>query len=320
MINKTIYVTPHGRFANRMIAYIAALNLAERLNIENVRCELPEWGKDLDAETLAYVKDQSYTLTVRDQDLSDISDIEKIIAGKRYNNLVLDGFFQRINLLGVTERIDAAFAKQGSPSDIISNDEIVINIRAADITRGVAWYPLAPPSYFAYVVKETGLRPVLVGQVDDTRYCQKIRELLPQARVINTGNPISDFEVVRSARHICLCVSTFPWLAAWLSSATTIHYPILGFLNPHCLSRGAHGLGGVNLLPLNDQRYRFYLFPELVGTSEETYLPYIEEIDDLFRPVSSIWLKRNGYEHATSDAKPSIGFGAWSYSEFGIPR
>jgi hypothetical protein len=51
-----------------------------------------------------------------------------------------------------------------------------------------------------------------------------------------------------------LSVSTFSWLAAWLSHASTIFMPLTGFYNPF-QDRD------VDLVPLDDSRYKFDLFP-----------------------------------------------------------
>src|SRR6185369_8883813 len=54
---------------------------------------------------------------------------------------------------------------------------------------------------------------------------------------------------------IVLSVSSFGWLAAWLSeSARQIVYPALGLFNP--IDRP-----DIDMMPIGDQRYRFYRFP-----------------------------------------------------------
>lgn len=60
-----------------------------------------------------------------------------------------------------------------------------------------------------------------------------------------------DFERLRSAKHVCLSISSFSWLAAWLSSlAKTIHMPVAGIFDPR---RGVQ-----SLIPGDDARYRFW--------------------------------------------------------------
>jgi hypothetical protein len=68
------------------------------------------------------------------------------------------------------------------------------------------------------------------------------------------SDPLSDFQTVRRAKNIVVCISTFVWLAAWLSNAKRIVLPVYGLYNP--LQFPNH-----DLLPLGDDRYTYYEFP-----------------------------------------------------------
>ncbi|MDB5557184.1 MAG: hypothetical protein JWQ36_118, partial [Enterovirga sp.] len=76
----------------------------------------------------------------------------------------------------------------------------------------------------------------------------------PSAVVQPPLGPVGDFATVRRARNIVVSVSTFAWLAAWLSEATRIHLPVYGIFNPEQFRQ-------IDLLPLADQRYIYYRFP-----------------------------------------------------------
>ena len=66
---------------------------------------------------------------------------------------------------------------------------------------------------------------------------------------------LQDFQTIRKAKHISLPVSTFAWLAAWLSEAATIVLPVFGMYDTKLFS--LH-----DLLPIGEISYRFYQFPE----------------------------------------------------------
>jgi len=102
---------------------------------------------------------------------------------------------------------------------------------------------------------------------------------------------LADFERLRSARHVVTSVSSFAWLATWLSDAQTIHVPVLGLLNPAQRP-------DVDLLPLDDPRYRFYRFPvrrwngqqeDVDGLSREAHYPLMtrDEVAALLRQAAS---------------------------------
>jgi hypothetical protein len=78
---------------------------------------------------------------------------------------------------------------------------------------------------------------------------------------------MADFGVLRASRHLCVAISTFSWLAAWLSEARTIHLPVAGALHPRQRP-------DMDLLPVADPRYRFHLFEPRPwgGTAEELEL------------------------------------------------
>jgi hypothetical protein len=81
-----------------------------------------------------------------------------------------------------------------------------------------------------------------------------IRRRFPEAKFPPEASPVRDFETIRHARHVALSVSTFSWLAAWLSeTVATIHMPICGLFDP--LANTAM------LVPVDDARFTFYRVP-----------------------------------------------------------
>ncbi len=144
-------------------------------------------------------------------------------------------------------------SKQETPH--ISDTELLINVRAEDILSGFHphYYPMAF-SYFEKVVAVSGLTPVFMGQIGEDNYSLALKKRFKGARFLPHISAIADFQTIRKAHHIALGVSSFSWLAAWLSeTAQTIHMPVVGLFAPQ--------LSGENLLPIGDRRYRYYKVP-----------------------------------------------------------
>ncbi|WP_426957726.1 hypothetical protein [Muricoccus radiodurans] len=136
-------------------------------------------------------------------------------------------------------------------------DTLLINIRGAEILgpRHKDYRPL-PFAYYTRLIDETGLQPVFMGQLGDDVHTTALRSRFRGATFEPSRGPMEDFAAIRTAPHVVLPVSTFSWLAAWLSeSAETIHLPIIGFYHPRRRPE-------VDLIPLADPRYRFHLFPD----------------------------------------------------------
>ena len=109
-----------------------------------------------------------------------------------------------------------------------------------------------------------------------------MRKRFPNAPFISSRGPLEDFAAIRNARNIVISVSTFSWLAAWLSEAEQIFVPMLGFLNPNHF----HANKIIDLLPTDDARYRFFLFPLHFGLPELMALPRHEQLVQASREIS----------------------------------
>jgi hypothetical protein len=136
---------------------------------------------------------------------------------------------------------------------------LVCNIRGGDaLTSENPHYPVLPPDFYRDLARDTGLELVFMGQLGNDSYTTSLRERFPDATFRPSRGAVGDFETIRNSKNIVLSVSTFSWLAAWLSNAKQIFLPVAGFYNI------AH-FKQIDLIPLNDRRYRFYLFPHYVA-------------------------------------------------------
>ena len=133
--------------------------------------------------------------------------------------------------------------------------ELLCNIRQGDILDAHhPDYVLLPVEYYAELVERTGLAPVFAGQLEDSPYMEALRRRFPAARMVPSQGAVADFAFIRASCHIVPAVSTFSWLAAWLSEAETVHMPVVGLFNP---SQSP----GTQLLAWEDRRFSFTLFP-----------------------------------------------------------
>jgi hypothetical protein len=239
-----------GNMANQMIQYMVALSLASRVG----RCVLShvtlrEW--DI---VHPWVEGEFRTEIVTDPQ----PDLERLAAALR------DGSLERVDIRTYGQRMEnfltaeayrGVFVHAGPEVRGAGPDELLCSIRQGDVLDGHhPDYVLIPPDFYEEVARATGLRLVFAGQLEDSPYMAELRARFCQARFLPSRGPIVDFERIRRSVNILPSVSTFAWLAAWLSEARQIFLPVLGLLHP-LQSRTT------NLLPLGDPRVRFYLFP-----------------------------------------------------------
>lgn len=283
---RVLSIAPIGNVGNRMLQYMAICGFGRLLGEKVlINCDLPEWGCVFDAglhERLA--APDSGAISVLDRDVSGPLDLLSRLIASRDDDVVFSGTFQRLELFHAPDFYRTeCFPLLGENDDPnFGENDLVINVRAGEIVDGISWYPLVPVEFYEYIVRVTGKNPIFLGQLDDSPYVAAISRAFPDARMIPSAGPLIDMALLRQARHLCLAVSTFSWLAAFLSEAETIHYPVLGFLHPRCFLPGRHGLGGIDLLPVDDPRYRFHLFPWLEG---EAFARYVDRIA-VFTPIS----------------------------------
>jgi hypothetical protein len=275
-MNPIIRITPIGNLGNRMLQYMAALKLQELVPDAIVeQINLPEWG------LTAPASDQGQRLLLIDQaNKFDLEALSGRLRSGEIPGVELRDFLQDVTFYRDRSYYDCIFkplpgSMVGLPE--FGRDDLVINVRAGDVLRGVGHYPMVPISFYKSIISETDLKPVIMGQIDEGLYGGELRRAFPEARFIPSQGPIRDFQMVRSAHNIVPSVSTFSWLAAWLSDASAIYQPLLGFYNP-CHTRE------INLVSIGDPRWKFYLFPLCYGLPEAEMLEF-------HRRVGRCWVR-----------------------------
>jgi hypothetical protein len=274
-----IHAAGGGHTANQMIRAMSAISIAER--VEGARLSgisLPEWG-------ISY------------PNIPPSPGATERFSGDRLMNLGVESIVKRMRR-GMLQRVDIhcyaqhmenflpvefyreLFVDRFVDVPTFCDDEILIHIRGGDILTAVhSDYTLVPIDFYCDIVMHTGLRPVFIGQMEPNFYISRLRERFPDARVLPGQDPMRDFATIRRAKNILVSVSTFSWLAAWLSHAKKIIIPITGFYSPTQSP-------DLDLLPLGDGRYEFYLFPTNYAVPVEEHEVAHRAITGLWRPIT----------------------------------
>lgn len=243
-----VRIKPIGNMGNQMLQYMCALNI-QRLThgTEIVGYNLAQWGLE------AAVPDDFDKRALRvGSNLLDTHQIAKIINSKRAKDILLTGLGLRLTNFASQEFYKDIFVRPTTTG--YDERYVVLNVRGAEILGAVHpdYHPM-PFSFFDTVIESSNAQPVFLGQLGEDTYSQKLRERYPNAIFHPSRGALSDFQTLRASHQIALSVSTFSWLAGWLSAAEVIHYPLSGILNPQQRP-------DIDLTPTNDKRYNFYRF------------------------------------------------------------
>ena len=237
-----------GGLGNRMFQYMFALALKARVpDAEISGVELPEWGISTPAapaQTGARVRvvkhDVPFAKVARRLSSADTIDVD----------------LYRLNLRFEYYRDQLELFRRTFPRREIEGagrDEIAISIRGGEILTGQHqnFLPL-PISLYERIVDSTGLRPVFAGQIGDDPYSSALRARFPNAHFVKHPSGLADFHFLRASHNIVVAISSYSWLASWLSeSAERIHLPVAGLYHPAARP-------DCNLLPRGDNRYVFH--------------------------------------------------------------
>ena len=253
MPGPVFHLQPMGRLANLMIEYMVALKFADLVpgcRISNI--SIPGWGiyhAPMDSSGPTAVEQQEQHI--------DLSSLAEQVRSGQVGRVEWTGFGQRMENFLSAERYREVFISPFQTPMGFGPEYLVCPVRAEDILNGPnAEYVLTPVEFYRDIVDMTGLKPVFIGQTDPNAYMDRIRTAFPDAVLREPqDNPLVDFETIRQSRNIVVGVSTYSWLAAWLSrSADNIYLAVSGLFNP--MQKPS-----VDLLPFGDTRYKFFLFP-----------------------------------------------------------
>jgi hypothetical protein len=271
-----------GDMANRMIQYMVALKFASLVPgccISNV--DMSDWGINHPALPAAGPIERE-----RRQQHVALDELSAAMRDGRANRVKYHGFGQRMENFLDADFYRGVFVCPFQEDLGFGSDVLLCPVRGGDIIDGPARdYPLTPPKFYADIIAQTGLRPVFMGQTEPNHYTDRLRLHFPNALFLKSRGAMRDFETIRQSKNIVVGVSTFIWLAAWLSHAETIHLAVNGLLNPLQVPV-------VDLLPFGDPRYRYHLFPLNYGVSREDQEAAHAAIAPFWRLVPADLLQR----------------------------
>ncbi|CAB4862180.1 unannotated protein [freshwater metagenome] len=247
--NPLFRIDPQGNLGNQMLQYMAALTIASHVpGLMVCGHDLPVWGLS--------------TPVPPDYPPDAIQVGGRYLPAHQIARYMRRGALRALTVGVVSLRLEHLVPLDigrevfrppiGLAVDGYGPDCVVINIRAGEVLGDVhPDYGPIPLSFMSQVIESSQLHPVFIGQLGDDPYSLAIRRRYPNATFRPSQGALIDFEIIRRSSEIAIAVSTFSWLAAWLSSAHRIHMPVSGFYNPRQRP-------GIDLLAVDDDRYRFY--------------------------------------------------------------
>lgn len=246
-----IDVIPVGNLGNRMLQLMlleSLKRLAPQVRLGGI--SLPEWG----ITSARLLSEDRPALRLIGQHV-DVPWLASLIRAGLIDKLEFAALGFRMAHYLPRHEYQHLFPRRPCPEVPGLQSSLLINVRGAEILKDThADYGPLPIDFYRQVIERTGLPPIFMGQLADDPYSAALRHAFPNARFTPSQGAEADFEIIRSARHIVASVSTFSWLAAWLSDANSIHLPLCGIFNPRQRP-------DIDLTALGDSRYRCYEFP-----------------------------------------------------------
>ena len=263
---KKICISPIGRLGNWMFQYLLARILQSYVPEAVISgLNLPQFGIETDVAAPESADGPQIAILGHRFRFTDT-----IAALKKFDNITVNIGWVCMRMEYYRRHLDLArrlFPIDPSLQMGFDDRHLVINIRAEEVLKGGhPNYTLLPIAWYRHLIETCGLNPIFMGQIGEDPYSSALRRDFSTARFITHTNPLDDFNMIRTSTNVVLSVSSFSWLAAWLSiSARRIVLPMIGLFNP--LDRL-----DVDVLPVRDCRYQFHRFPSEIWTASTDQL------------------------------------------------
>lgn len=278
----SIRIWAQGNPGNIIMMYLTALKLRKTLGFGTLRhVHIPLFNINLpdhDLHGMIGLHDRNAT-NGRLQGAFPFEGYKNAIHQCDASFLTLDGFYQHISNFPDRSSFDydREFPALTDTDDHGGEDDLVINIRGGDILKAIhPHYTQLPPEFYEALIARTGKHPIFYGQLDPSPYLEELKQRFPTATFIPSRGVERDFDFIRKSHYIVPALSTFSWLAAWLSNAKKIFFPVAGIFSP-----AQHP--SAMLLPLDDKRYEFYTFPIYFARNIADYREYMDPIRNLWQ-------------------------------------
>ena len=251
-----IYIRQGGSLGNHMYQYMLSKTLEYDIDRPVEIC-----GYDMEAWDLHMMAEELPTEKVFEiySNFFDYNSLVKRANDGEVDNIVVRTLAMRMEYYKAPSFYNSLFIpspEKVKDVPIIGADKLLIHVRGGDILKGVHpdHYPL-PLNYYHHLIELTGLKPVFIGQICDDKYSQTLKKEFGKYEMLTQASVLEDFETIRRAKNVAIAVSSFSWMATWLSKdAEKIYCPIAGFLHPDQRP-------DIDVLPSSDNRYVFFQFP-----------------------------------------------------------
>lgn len=277
----SIRIWAEGNPGNIIMMYLTALNLKNTLGFGMLRhVHIPLFNiniPDHDLHGMIGLHDRNST-NGRLRGEFPLAGYSNAIKQCDASFLMLEGFYQNVNNFPDRNLFDyeKEFPVLSDVNDHGGEDDLVINIRGGDILKAIhPHYTQLPPEFYEALIARTGKHPIFYGQLDPSPYLEELRQRFPNATFISSRGVERDFDFIRKSHYVVPALSTFSWLAAWLSNAKKIFFPVAGIFSPM-----QHP--SAMLLPFNDKRYEFFTFPIYFARNIQEYREYMDPIRNLW--------------------------------------
>ena len=266
-----IQIVERGGHTNVLLQYLFAYALCEKIDGYKV--------SGINSHNLEFVSKRhrasllAVSVPLQDTPVDRIVQIIKSSGVSRLKYRGVPSMIENFPDLQVSRNL---IPRLSTPTYCARHDEILISVRGAETLEDChPDYGPIPINFYRQVISTTGLRPVFLGQIGNDWYSEALRESFPNGKFICSKDAWSDFEAIRFATYIIPSISTFSWLASWLSFADRIFLPALGFINPKQRADSW-------FIPENDKRYAAFKFPVRQWSSSKEQRKYLLESGEAF--------------------------------------
>lgn len=264
-------------YANLMIIYMIANKIKEVVgNLVLSNFDMPYWN--IFHELVSEAADDR-RFVVEDQHFLDIRAVERAVRFDGVTRIESHCYGQRMEYFPNKDFCRNIFRPTHKMGVSFGPEYLVCPIRGAETLHMVHGdYVQIPLGFYAEVFQKTSLIPVFMGQLDKGVYTNALRQRFPEAIFFPSAGAINDFQTIRQSENILLSVSTFVWLASWLSSAKLIIMPIAGIFNPLQFI-------GNDLIPYSELQYQFYKFPNYKAVEPNELMESLASVEDKWQRI-----------------------------------
>jgi len=274
-----------GGLGNRMMQLLAGYGIKECCpDAQLVHPEMDEW--QIEAVESKTSNGRSVSFGSQRNRLG-VRGLGNCLSRGIIDSVIIDSYAQHFDNFPDIDSARKLFVASEKHNQIkgFGTSELVISIRGREILSGIhPDYVVLPPDFYEAIILETGLKPIFFGEIDGNSYSAALKERFPTANFISGKDAIHDFLVLQRSCHIVPSISTFSWLAAWLSKAKSIHFAVAGLFNPRQAKNHF-------LVPIKDTRYKFHLFPLAYATNISLNLDRFKVVQNAMakamRPISA---------------------------------